>query len=344
MQRNHMRLSRESFLPATVLLVLVTGFGLWSCSKSDYSGRMENITIGAPPLEQNALIYIADDQRSFARNGLNIAIKDYDSGVTAVNGMLKGEVGIAEAAEFPFVRTVFRKEQICVIACNDRFENDYIVGRTDRRINKVSDLKGKRIGVSLKTINEFYLGRFLGLNGIDMKDISPVDIRPEQFVDAIAGGDVDAIIAWQPYIDQILGKEGNGVVVWPAQGGQTVYGVLVCSRGWLTQHTDAVKRFLKSLAEAEDYLVHHPEEAKAIVRKRLNYDDSYMARIWPQHRFSLSLDQTLIVAMKDEAQWMIKSNLTSEKTLPDFVNYLYVDGLKAIRPEAVSIIYSGEKP
>jgi len=61
----------------------------------------------------------------FVRNGLNIAIKDYDSGVTAINGMLKGEVDIAEAAEFPFVRTVFQKEEIGVIAVNDKFENDY---------------------------------------------------------------------------------------------------------------------------------------------------------------------------------------------------------------------------
>ena len=335
---NHIGLSRRFFLVASVLFILVASLGFWSCSKSDYSGRIENITIGAPPLEQNALIYIADDQRLFARNGLNIAIKNYDSGMTSVNGMLKGEVGIAETAEFPFVRTVFQKEEICVIACNDKFENDYIVGRKDRRINKVSDLKGKRIGVSLKTINEFYLGRFLGLNGIDMKDIAPVDIRPGQIVDAIAGGDVDAIIGWQPYISQILEKEGNSLVVWPAQSGQAAYGVLVCSRGWLAQHADAVKRFLKSLAEAEDYLLHHPEEAKAIVRNRLNYDDSYMARIWPQHRFSLSLDQTLIVAMKDEARWMINSNLTSEKIIPDFVNYIYVDGLKAIKPEAVNII------
>jgi NitT/TauT family transport system substrate-binding protein len=332
-----MRLSREFSLAATVLLILLAGFGLWSCSQGDYSGKMENITIGAPPLEQNALIYIAGDQRLFARNGLNIAIKDYDSGVTAVNGMLKGEVGIAETAEFPFVRAVFQKEQICLIACNDKFENDYIVGRKDRRINKVSDLKGKRIGVSLKTINEFYLGRFLGLNGINMQEVALVDIKPAQFVSAISAGDVDAIIAWQPYISRIQ-KEVNGVVVWPAQGAQAVYGVLVCSRGWLTPHTDAVKRFLKSLAEAEDYLVHHPEEAKAIVRKRLNYDDSYMARIWPQHRFSLSLDQTLVVAMKDEAQWMININLTSEKTMPDFMNNIHLDVLKAVKPEAVSII------
>ncbi len=338
MRRCPMRLSTRFFLLASLLFTLLTGFGSWSCSKSDDSGRMENIIIGAPPLEQNALIYIANDQRFFARNGLNISIKDYDSGVTALNGMLKREVGIAEAAEFPFVRAAFQKEQICVIACNDKFENDYIIGRRDRGIDKVSDLKGKRIGVSLKTINEFYLGRFLGLNGIDMKDIAPVDIRPGQFVDALAGGSVDALIAWQPYISRILEKEGTRVVVWPAQSGQAVYGLLVCSRGWLTQHTDALKRFLKSLAEAEDYLVHHPEEAKAIVRKRLKYDDSYMARIWPQHRFSLSLDQTLIVAMKDEAQWMIKNNLTAEKAIPDFTHYIHLDGMKAVKPEAVSII------
>ena len=41
---------------------------------------------------------------------------------------------------------------------------------------------------------------------------------------------------------------------------------------------------------------------------------------------------------KDEAQWMIKNNLTTEKSIPDFVNYIYVDGLRAVKPEAVSII------
>ena len=107
------------------------------------------------------------------------------------------------------------------------------------------------------------------------------------------------------------------------------------------QHTETVRRLLKSLQEAEDYLLRHPDEAKAIVQRlqrRLNYDDSYIASVWPQHQFTLSLDQTLIVAMKDEAQWMINNNLTSEKEIPDFVNYIYIDGLKTVKPEAVNII------
>jgi hypothetical protein len=38
------------------------------------------------------------------------------------------------------------------------------------------------------------------------------------------------------------------------------------------------------------------------------------------------------------ARWMISDNVIKEKHIPNFVNYIYVDGLKAIKPEAVNII------
>ncbi len=322
----------------TVLAVsLLVAFVSLSCSKSDHSGKVETVTIGVPPLEQNALLYVADHLKFFAGNGLHIVIKDYDSGVTAIGGMLKGEADIAEAAEFPLVRAIFQKEDICIIACNDKFMNDYVAGRKDRGITKISDLKGKRIGLTLETINEFYLGRFLALNDMNIRDVALVDLTPAQYIKAIAERKVDAVIAWQPYVHAIE-KEIKEIVVWPAQSSQPAFGILVCGNQWLTQHADAVKRFLKSLRQAEDYLIRHPDEAKAIVQKRLNYHDPYIASEWPQHRFALSLDQTLIVAFKDEAQWMINSKLTTEKNIPDFTNYIYVDGLKAIKPEAVNII------
>ena len=73
------------------------------------------MTIAVPPLEQNALLYVADHKRFCAEHGLRVVIKDYDSGVTAINGMLKGEADIEESAEFPFVRAVFRKENLRLI-------------------------------------------------------------------------------------------------------------------------------------------------------------------------------------------------------------------------------------
>ncbi len=300
------------------------------------TGPLETITLGLVPLEQNALIYVADDNGFFAGNGLKIVIKNYDSGVTAIDGMLKGEADLAGAAEFPVVRAIFQKEPIKVLVSSDKFENDYLVGRKDRGIAQVSDLKGKRIGVARQTINEFYLGRLLQVNGINLPEVTLVDLQPAQCVIALTGGEVDAIIAWQPYIHQILERQPN-VVVWPAQSNQLVYGLLVCRNEWLAQHGATSERFVKSLGQAEDYLVAHPDQAQAIVQRRLNYDSAYVAEIWPQHQLSLSLDLSLIAAMTDEAHWLINNRLTPEKVVPDFPNYIYTRALQAVKPDAVNI-------
>jgi len=45
-----------------------------------------------------------------------------------------------------------------------------------------------------------------------------------------------------------------------------------------------------------------------------------------------------MTTMEDEARWMISNRLTTEKTVPDFLDYISADGLKAVRPEAVNII------
>jgi ABC-type nitrate/sulfonate/bicarbonate transport system substrate-binding protein len=113
---------------------------------------------------------------------------------------------------------------------------------------------------------------------------------------------------------------------------------LISTNEWITKHPDLVGRFLKSLAQAEDYAIRNPAEAKAIVQKSLNLDAAYMETVWSQNQFSLSLDQSLIVTMEDEARWIIKNGLTTEKQVPDFLNYIYEDGLKAIKPETVTII------
>jgi NitT/TauT family transport system substrate-binding protein len=138
--------------------------------------------------------------------------------------------------------------------------------------------------------------------------------------------------------NSVKDRLGENAVVWPAQSGQPLHGLIISSNAWITKHPEGTRRFLKSLAQAEDYLIRHPEEAKAILQKRLNLDAAYVKIAWSQNQFSLSLDQALIATMEDEARWMIANGLTSEKKVPDFMNYIYEDGLKAITPEAVNII------
>jgi ABC-type nitrate/sulfonate/bicarbonate transport system substrate-binding protein len=320
-----------------VLLLLVALVSL-SCSKSDYSGKVETVTIGATPIELNTLIYVADEQGFFTNNGVRVVFKDYDTGVAAVEGLLKGEVDIALTTEFVIVGKSLQKQEVFSLAIIDKSMLFYIVARADRGIKTTEDLKGKRIGVPRQTITEFYLGRMLDLNRMRIQQVTMVDTKATDPAGAIAGGHVDAVVTWEPHVTQIRQQMGSGVIIWPAQSGQVSYWNMVATEVWIKNHPELVNRFLRSLAEAEGYIIQNPAETKAFLQKLLKLKDTYMATVWPQNQFSLSLDQSLILAMEDEARWMIKNNLTSEKQIPDFVNYIYEDALKAIKPEAVNII------
>jgi NitT/TauT family transport system substrate-binding protein len=180
----------------------------------------------------------------------------------------------------------------------------------------------------------------LELNGMNLQDLTVVDLKtPSEWVNAVVDGDIDAVVTAQPHAN--LARDGLGpeAVVWSAQSSRPMYALMIATEAWIKAHPERVNRFLESLMQAEEYVIRNPAEAKAILRKRLNLDAADVETVWSQNQYGLSLDQSLITAMEDEARWMIKNGLTSEKDIPDFLSYLYLDGLKAMKPEAVSIIH-----
>ena len=254
---------------AGVIVVLGGAFVLWPRAPKGYSGKMESITIAYSPFESTALLWIAEDQHFFSRNGLNVTLRKYDTGVGSLDGMLNGEADIAVGTtEFPLVGRAFQKARIRTIGSIDKSEFIYLVGRKDRGIEKVSDLKGKRVGTTLRTIAEFHLGRFLELHGMNMQDITLVDVKtPAEWVNAVVNGDIDAIATAQPYANSAKERLGANAVVWPAQSSQPQYALISSTDEWITKHPELVRRFLKSLAQAEEYAIRNPAEAKAIVQK-----------------------------------------------------------------------------
>jgi ABC-type nitrate/sulfonate/bicarbonate transport system substrate-binding protein len=326
-----------TLIAAMMAGILVLLFGSSACSPGGSSGTVETVKYGLVPVEASALFFVAEDQHYFAANGIDFSEKTYDTGLASANGMLQGEVDIGSAAEFAIVGKLFNKENMALFGTFDKAQTIYIIGRKDRGVTNLSDLKGKRIGIVRQTVLEFYLGRFLDLQGIGLQNVTLVDVKAPQYEDAIVNGNLDAIICNQPYVDAIRNRLGNNGVVWPAQSSQLTNSILICKPDLVTNHPETIIKFLKALNQGEKYLVSHPAEAKALVQKRLKYTDAYMEAVWPQHQFSLSLDFSLLVTMDDEAHWLIINNLTAEKSAPDFSKYIYLDGLKAVDSKAVNI-------
>ncbi len=324
-----------------VIVLMVAGSGVWYIMKPSTTdmGTPGSITIAYAPFESTALFWIAEDRGFFKDNNLNVTIRKYDSGAAALDGISNGDADIAVGtSEFPFVRNAFQKENIRIIANIDKGDFIYIVGRKDGGIGNVSDLKGKKVGTTFGTAAQFYLGRFLDLHGMNMQDITLVEVKtPEEWVNAVVTGDIDAVVTAQPYANSAKDRLGTNAIFWQAQSNQPVNGLVISTDDWVTRHPELAGRFLISLIKAEDYANTHPEEAKAIVQKRLNLSDAYIETVWKQNQFSVSLDQSLFTAMEDEGRWMIANNLTTANTIPDYRDYIYTAGLEEAKPETVNI-------
>lgn len=325
---------------AVIAVIAFMGFGGWyfTSSPTTYSGTPESITVGNMLYEYSGLIFIAYDQGLFTRNGLNVTLLNYVSTVASIKGLENNDTDITLVPAYSIVTEAFNKKNISVIGNIDKYQSVFLISRKDKGINNVSDLKGKRIGASRGTIGEFYLGRFLNLHGIHMEDITRVDMPTSQYVDSITNGSVDAVVVVYKYLDQSKERLGSNLVAWPIQSSQKGYVVLTCRNDWAASHPETINKFLKSMIQAEEYTIAHPDDAKTIVQKWMNYTDATMAAIWPDHQYSLTLDQSLVIAMEDEGRWMIKNNLTNEKMIPNFRNYIYTKGLEAVKPESVNII------
>jgi ABC-type nitrate/sulfonate/bicarbonate transport system substrate-binding protein len=332
---------RRSFsVLSSLFVVILAALFVPSCSPKGYSGPVASITLAYAPYLETALYWIALDQGYFARNGLNVTLRKYDNLAPAVDAMLNGEVDIVgNSTEFPLVSRAFQNAKISALASVAQSNTVSLVARRDRGITQVSDLKGKRVGSIFGTITDFFLGRLLELNGMSTKDITPVDVKTAAAsVGALVSGEIDALVVSQPYASSARDQLGANAYFQSAQSGQSLYALAVCQDDWIASHPELITRFLKSLAQSEDFIARHPAEAKAAIRAGLNFDQAYLESIWPQSTFSLSLYQLLIITMEDEARWEISNGLVSAKAVPNFLDYIYADGLKSVDAGAVRIV------
>jgi NitT/TauT family transport system substrate-binding protein len=327
-------------IPVALVALAAGGLAWWVVAPpAAPAGPPVEVTVGKMAIPAHALLYLARDRGYFAENGLAVTFREYGTGPEAMDALLDGEVAIAASGEFVVVQQAFDRAPVRVVASIDRYEFFSLAARQDRGIVNASDLAGKRIGVGRRSNGDFFLGRFLDLNGIGLDTVTLVDVPPPQWADAVANGSVDAIVIRRPAeVAPVRERFGDGVVVWPVQNDQPSYLVMSCRNDWIADHQETLRRLLTSLARAEEYALADPDEAKAIVGQRASLSRAYLDEIWPQHRFALSLDRSLLYALNDEAQWAVANNLTSATNVPDFREYMDTTALARVDPNAVTIL------
>jgi len=322
-----------------VVVLIITGIGVLYIQNQEqlkYTGPVEKITVAAANYLTGVLVYIAEDQGFFEKNGLNVTIKDYTSGKAAGDAVLNGEADISTSAGFVFVSHSFNYTDLRILGTVATKQVKELIARKDKGITTINDLIGKKIGVTKKSGAEFLFGTFLTYNALSYQDVEIVDLRPQDIVESISNGSIDAAFIWDPYLYEIKEILGENAISWP--GGEDFYFVLLTKEDWLTNNSAATKRFMKSLIEAEDYVKDNSEEIKEFAEDKFGDESAYLEYSWPKQKFVVTLQQAMLVTFEDQARWRIENNLTDETVIPNYLNYIYIDALEEVKPEAVTII------
>jgi len=327
----------------TVILILI-GITIGGCfqptGKYIETVDEEKVTLGVEDSLLTGTVWVAESKGYFEMEGLDLDIKEFDSGRLSFQAMLKGEgINISTVATTPIMFSSFDRKDFYIFSTFVYANEDIkVIANRSEGITAAADLKGKKIGTPAGTTGQFVAEVFLVNNGILPSEVEIIDISPSELPDALKNKQVDVIVIWEPHAynaQNLLGQDA--IRLSGSELYRTTFNFLVM-KDYAESHPEVLVKFLRAIDNATDFIGENREESQAIVAERLELDKENMTKFWDVFTFEVSLGQSLLVAIEAEARWAIKNKLTDKIEIPNYLDYIYYDALEEVRPEAVGII------
>lgn len=149
-------------------------------------------------------------------------------------------------------------------------------------IKSISDLKGKKVGVSLGGFEDILLGTMLRKHGMSLSDVELINVN-FSLSPSLISGQVDAVIgAYRNFeLNQmdIVGHPGRAFYV--EEEGVPLYDELIVVAKAGTEDNPAYRKFVDALEQATSYIINHPDESwKLFIATDPKLDDELNSRAW----------------------------------------------------------------
>ncbi len=131
--------------------------------------------------------------------------------------------------------------------------NDMVVGRPG--IRKITELKGKKVGVELGFVSHLLLLKGLEANGMKESDVTLINMPTHETPQGLASKQVDAIVAWQPNSGQALKTvPGSQPIFTSADAPGIIYDLLYVSNESLAANREDWQKVVKIWYDIVDYI------------------------------------------------------------------------------------------
>ncbi len=306
------------------------------------NGVLEKIRIADGRILGSALIHVGVEKGYFKKEGLEISRSFFSTGKENLDAVLAGKADLGTVADFPIALEAMKGAKIYIIASLAYPAKTFaIIARKDQGISCPKDVQGKRIGITFGTNLPFVLDSFLLFHRVPRKDIRLIDIPMDRMPEALRKGDVQAVIAWEPVSSRIRTQLGTNAVVFYGDE-QHIYRMtwnIVGTQEFVQKNPETIKRVLRALRKAEDFMKGDRKDALRITAGFVGMEKEALQKSWSAYTPNLSLSPLLVENLENQTRWAIKNKIANPKQMPNYLQFMYFDGLESVKPDAVTIIH-----
>lgn len=269
-----------------IIALLFSTFFVSACSPSQTTEELDSSSVEQAqddefvlnviysPWPPDMMAFLAQEKGIFEKNGVNVNLVWGDGITEALELRASEEVNVWN---FPIIDMVAeyteRKDepgynpQTFLV---EDFSNgaDALITRPEAEIETVADLRGKKVGVEVGTVGEFFLNIVLGREDLTLEDIEVVDMSFDEIPQALKDGDIQAGVTYEPDVS-IAVDDGAVVLADTTTERGVIVDVYITQQENLENHPEAYEAFVKSFLEAAEYFESNPQESAEIMKDKL---------------------------------------------------------------------------
>jgi len=319
--------SRRSVLASALLVGLLPATPLFAAD-APKSINIDWATYNpvAMVLKQEGLL-----EKEFAKDGIAIRWVQTLGSNKALEFLNAGSIDFGSTAGSAALVARINGNPIKSVYVYSQPEWTALVTRKDTAINKVADLKGKRVAVTRGTDPHIFLVRALLDAGLTEKDITPVLLQHPDGKTALIRGDVDAWAGLDPMM--AAAEIEDGARLFYRNAAANTWGILNVREEFAKKYPDVVRRVLAVYEQARKFtLANYDVEKKvfiaatklpdAVVDKQLKERTKLtFNRIGAEQR-----DSILQAGVALQKAGVIAASIDVKKALDDLVDDSFVTG------------------
>ena len=196
-------------------------------------------------------IATAEAKGYFAEEGITLALTVFENGPTEIAAMESGAMDVAYIG--PGAHKLCSTGDAEVFLLQHLGDGDCIIGLNG--LNKLEDLKGKKIGYSAGTSSETILTTALASVGLTMDDVEAMSMDETAMTTAALSGSIDAVAAWSPFSLTILDQAEDATDICSNVDFANLVspGSWVVNPKWADENADVLVRFIRAMYKGMDY-------------------------------------------------------------------------------------------